>query len=365
VIDVGLVIGALALLAALALVPRIAARPGPDHLPGGSYGDRVAAPDPLDDVVQDQGNTVPLPGGRVLWIFADTASVTAPVFFRTSSAGIADGRAVRLRYVTGRDGVPLEFLPRTRRERAAAGKGRYTAVWPTGATTLPDGRILIAYTKYRVRSDPLEFRFLGAGLYEHRVDRFTDQGGAGPARRVADDIWTAPDGAIASPIYADGFVYFIQCEDNRCYSLRTTPDAVAERTSYRWWTGEGWSSARPARRAMQFGGDRPGRNPAIAYLPEFGVFALTNTSGGIQSRTGLIWVAPHPWGPWSAPAFFPLPGCLKAGCYTLNLHPESSLAGAVRVSYATAGVGPFVLVADVPLIVRGGGRSVATRAGQS
>ena len=49
-------------------------------------------------------------------------------------------------------GVPIEFLPRNPNERVGQQNGvRYNAVWPTGATRLPDGRIIIGYAKYDVQ----------------------------------------------------------------------------------------------------------------------------------------------------------------------------------------------------------------------
>ena len=113
---------------------------------------------------------------------------------------------------------------------------------------------------------------------------------------------------------------------------------------------------------MTYGSDRPGRNPPTAYLPDAGVYATVDTSGGIQSSTGLLWVAPRPWGPWSRPARFPLPGCTSEdGCYTLNAHPGLSAAGSLRVSYATAHDGPHVHVLDVPVSIAPGAVSVTVR----
>jgi hypothetical protein len=323
----------------------------PPAIPGPGASALVSGAPPLQSLIQDQGNTVSLPGGRTLWIFADTANLTAqPRFFVTSSAGVAVGRSLRLDYLTNKSGTPIEFLPRTPAERAGQVPGvSYTAIWPTGATALPDGRIVIAYAKYQVRMKPkVDFVFLAGGLFTYRFD---DADLSKPANRFADDLWTPADGPIASPVYWHGFVYFTRCEHFRCYSARSTPALMADRTSYRWWTGTDWSADVAARVPMVIGSDVPGQNPSIAYSPTLNLFTMTDTSGGIQSGRGLLWVARDPWGPWSRSASFPMPQCPSGGCYTLNVHPEQSAPGSLRISFATNGVGPYVRVIDVPVRV--------------
>jgi hypothetical protein len=324
---------------------------------------------PLANVIQDQGNSVALPDGRTLWIFADTAKLTGapPRFFVTSSAAVAAGRSLNLDYLTVPGGAPAEFLPRTAAERASQiPQQHYTAVWPTGATTLPGGRIIIAYAKYDVRLQPVtEYVFLGGGLYEYRLM----DGGLDPrvrsARRVADDLWTPRDGPVASPVYHQGYVYFLRCEDYICYCLRTTPDALTDRASYTWWTGTGWSYSQQERARLSFGSDVPGRNPSIGWSADLGLFTIADTSGGIQSTSGRFWVARHPQGPWSKAASFPLPQCPAGGCYTLNVHPDQSAPGSLRVSFATMGLGPYVRVVDVPVRVDPASEIPSIRTGAS
>jgi hypothetical protein len=342
------------------VLPRLVEQLRDDVPAGGADGDRLVSGYP--GIIQDQGNTVTLPDGRTLWIFADTAQEgRRPTFFVTSSAAVSDPGSVFLRYLTGPGGVPREFLPRTAAERRQHVPGRrYVGVWPTGATTLPDGRVVVAYAKYLVGIKPRQsFTFQGGGLYEWRPPADGDVLGAGPARRIADDIWTASDGPVASPVAAGRWVYFSQCEGRRCWSARAPGTSLADRATYVWWTGTGWSPDRADRVPMTYGDDYPGRNPPTAYLPDAGVYATVDTSGGIQSSTGLIWVAPRPWGPWSRAARFPLPGCTSEhGCYTLNVHPGLSSAGTVRVSYATADDGPHVHVLDVPVSIAPGATRV-------
>jgi hypothetical protein len=305
------------------------------------------------NLVADQGNSVGLPDGRMLWLFADTAQTHGePWFFVTSSAAVAERDSLSVRFLKDEHGRPLEFLPRTSAERRRTTDRGYVAVWPTGATTLPDGRILIAYTKYFVSPGPPTFTFLAAGLYAYRHPGPGGDAGTVPARRVADDIWTPDDGPVASPVRAGRYVYFSQCErrPQRCYSLRAPVDRVAERAAYRWWTGTGWRDE-SERRPMRFGSDRPGRNPPTRYLPDHRLYVVVDTPAGIPATTGLIWVAPRPWGPWSSAAEFHLPRCARdQGCYTLNPHPEADAPdGMLRVSYAAAHTGPHVHVVDVPI----------------
>jgi hypothetical protein len=359
-VGITVVVVALAAVAAV-LLPWLVERSTRGDLPdGAANGQRLVSRYPA--IVQDQGNTVTLPDGRTLWIFADTAQEErGATFFVTSSAAVSEPGSVFLRYTTNQAGIPIEFLPRTADERAQTVRGkRYLAVWPTGATELADGRVVIAYTKYLVGISPQRFTFQAAGLYEFTPPADGDLAGAGPARRLADDIWTAPDGAIASPVAAGRYVYFTQCEpDYRCFSLRAPATDLADRGRYNWWTGSGWSHDRADRTPMTYGSDHPGRNPPTAYLTDAGVYATVDTSGGIQASTGLLWVAPRPWGPWSAAARFKLPGCTSEdGCYTLNVHAGASSRTTVRVSYATAHDGPHVHVLDVPVSIAPGATSV-------
>ena len=314
---------------------------------------QVSGNPPLQTLIQDQGNTVALPDGRTLWIFADTAQLTShPRFFVTSSAGLANGTDLRLRYLTNSGGTPIEFLPRTAAERADQVQDEhYTAIWPTGATTLPDGRILIAYAKYAVRLAPkVAFDFLAGGLFTYRYPGWQESDELEqPAQRFADDLWTPADGPIASPVYSAGYVYFTRCENYQCFSLRSTVPGLTDRAAYRWWTGSDWSPDITRRARITFGSDVPGRNPSIAWSAVLDRFVMADTTGGIQSTRGLLWVAQHPWGPWSRATRFVLPDCPKGGCYTLNVHPDRSPPGTIRVSFATSGIGPFVRVVDVPI----------------
>jgi hypothetical protein len=325
-------------------------------------GAKLGGGSSLDDVVQDQGAGVPLPGGQTLWIFADTTQVKHdPYFFVTSSAAVTTRGSQKLHYASDGEGVPIEFLPRNPNERVGQQNGvRYNAVWPTGATRLPDGRIVIGYAKYDVQVPANTFTFLGAGLYEYRYPGLGALKSARPAKRISS-LWSVTDGAVGSPLYADGHVYFTQCENLSCYSARTPVSGLTDRGSYTWFTGSGWSHDRAARKPMRYAEGRPGRNPSTVYLPDQGVYGAVDTAAGAVSRTALLWVAPNPWGPWSKPARFTMPGCPATGCYTLNLHTDQSPPGAVRVSYATHGVGPHVRVSDVAVSVTGNASAVTAR----
>jgi hypothetical protein len=331
-----------------------------DLLPARS-GAKLGGGSSLDGVVQDQGAGVPLPNGQTLWIFADTTQVTHdPYFFVTSSAGVTTRGSQKLRYASDGKGVPIEFLPRNPNELVGQQNGvRYNAVWPTGATRLPDGRIIIGYAKYDVQVPTQRFTFLGAGLYEYRYPGLAGLKRARPAKRISS-LWSMADGAVGSPLYAGGHVYFTQCENLSCYSARTPVSGLTDRGSYTWFTGSGWSHDRAARKPMSYAEGRPGRNPSTVFLPDQGVYGVVDTAAGAVSTTALLWVAPDPWGPWSKPARFTMPDC-PAGCYTLNLHTGQSPPGAVRVSYATHGVGPHVRVTDVAVSVTGNAATVTAR----
>jgi hypothetical protein len=215
---------------------------------------------------------------------------------------------------------------------------------------LPDGRIIISYAKYRVLLKTKDFQFLGAGLFEYRYRDAATLAAGDHATRIAYDLWSANDGEVRSPIYVDGYVYFNQCRDLKCQSVRTTPAGLTDRRSYRWFTGNGWSSAPSEAQDMLFGSSHPGGNAAAVRLRSGG-YAMADTEIGVVATSGLIWVAPNPWGPWSQAAGFDFPRCPAPGCYGLNIHPSQSTDSQLRISYATNGVGPFVRVADIPVSI--------------
>jgi hypothetical protein len=315
-------------------------------------GAQLAAAAPLDGIHQDQGSSITLPGGRSLWIFADTFQLyREPKFFITSSAAVSNPGSTRLTYAVTGQGKPTEFLPRTAAERADQKDGdHYQAVWPTGSTLLPDGRIIIAYAKYRVLVKQQDFEFLGSGLFEYRYRDLGALLDGGTATRLAPDLWGVDDGLIRSPIYADGYVYFTQCLEVRCYPVRSTPGKLTDRTSYRWWTGYDWSKDSSQAQQVSPLGVQPGANASVVRLRSGG-YAMADTEIGAVSATGQLWVAPSPVGPWSASASFTFPRCPPPGCYGLNIHPDQSSKYRVRVSYATNGVGPFVRLYDVPVLI--------------
>jgi hypothetical protein len=325
-------------------------------------GQLLWAPAPLTKLRQDQGISMPLPDGRTLWIFADTFQRKGtPNFFHTSSAAVSVPGSWQLTYTSSK-GVPTEFLARTAAEKADVQTGSakfYEAIWPTGATQLPDGRILVSYAKYRVYPNQTQFTFLGAGLFTYRyksVGAFLDDA---RATRIADDIWAPSDGEVRSPVYSDGYVYFDQCQDLVCYPVRVTVSKLGKRGSYTWLTPSGWSHSSLDRQPISVASGHPGGNAAVVQLSS-GLYAMADTEVGAPSRIGLLWVSKNPFGPWSPAAQFYFPMCPVAGCYGLNLHPETSTSSTLRVSYATEG-GPYVRVYDVPVSISADGSAIRVR----
>ncbi|MFI7588216.1 hypothetical protein ACIB24_14200 [Spongisporangium articulatum] len=323
-------------------------------------GEQLRAKAPLNKVSQDQGSSIALPDGRTLWIFADTFQKDrSPSFFVTSSVATTEPGGRVLSYAT-HGGVPTEFLPRTKREHKGSRDGvRYTAVWPVGSTLLPDGRVIIAYAKYNVTVRSQQYEFLGSGLFAYRYRSAKALHKGAVATRIADDMWAAYDGEVRSPVYADGFVYFSQCQDLKCYSLRTTPQGLTDRLTYRWWTGSGWSAKRSDRAPVTIGSAHPGGNASVVRLSTGG-YAMADTEVGAPSPYGYLWVAPRAWGPWSRAASFVMPNCGSRGCYGLNLHPTQSTGTLLRLSYSTV-IGPYVRVTDIPVTMAADRTSVSVR----
>jgi hypothetical protein len=313
---------------------------------------QLKAPAPLDDVLQDQGTPLTLPDGRTMWIFADTADIfTAPGIFLTSSAAFSEWETPNdLRFFLDAAGKPAEFLTRRPDERPT-NTWEYEGVWPMGATRLPDGRILISYSKYHVTLLPsITMTFVASGLFEYRYPGFFSLQAPVAATRIADDIWTVADGPVNSPVYADGYVHFMNCTDGGCYSLRATPEAMLDKVNYEWWTGSGWSRTKADRRPMVFGKDAPGRSASVQWVPQLGAYAMTDTVLGAATTSGLLWLASRPQGPWSVPIEYPMANCGVRGCYLPNVQPQSSTATSLRIAYSSGGTwGPIIWTMDVPV----------------
>ncbi len=324
-------------------------------------GVQLAAAAPFSDIHQDQGSTIALPDGRTLWIFADTFQLyNEPRFFITSSAALSGRNPFQLTY-SMTNALPTEFLPRTKVERDDHKVGdHYQAIWPTGSTLLPDGRIIISYAKYLVLLKQKDFKLMESGLFEFRYRGVNALVNGGRATRFAPGLWKAEDGEVRSPVYVDGHVYFNQCRDLRCVALRVTPDQLGQRGSYRWWTGSGWTSERSQAQNIIVGSSHPGGNASVVRLRS-GRYAMADTEVGAVATSGLLWVSPNPWGPWSPAAKFDFPRCPEPGCYGLNIHPSQSSDDQLRISYATNGVGPFVRVADVPVWISSDSSAILVR----
>ena len=319
---------------------------------------------------QDQGNSVRCRRPDAVDLRRHRAERRRPTFFVTSSAGVADpGRHACATCSTPAPARRPSSCRARRRARAASRDERYVAIWPTGATVLPDGRIVIAYTKYLVNGDPARFYFLAAGSTPTGHPPPAPAGSSAPGRpadrrRHLD----AGDGRSPRRSWPAGTSTSPSARSQRCYSLRAPAGQVAERSAYRWWTGDGgWSATAADRAPMRYGDDHPGRNPPTAYLARSRVWVTVDTSHGIQSDSGLIWVAPRPWGPWSKVAKFDAAALHPRGrLLHAERAPGGSPPGMLRVSYATAHDGPHVRVVDVPIAVHPGGSAAdgqALRAG--
>jgi hypothetical protein len=197
--------------------------------------------------------------------------------------------------------------------------------------------------------------FVASGLFEYRYPGYPNLTAPVSATRIADDLWKMTDGPVNSPVYANGHVYFVNCAEGGCYSLRATITGMTERSGYEWWTGSAWSPSKADRRPMSFGAPSfgakvPGRSPAVAWVPQLGAYAMTDTVLGAATTTGLLWLASRPQGPWSEPIEYPLTNCGVRSCYLPNLQPQASTATSLRIAYSSGGRwGPVIWTMDVPV----------------
>jgi hypothetical protein len=309
---------------------------------------------------RDGGFSVPLPNGRVFWIFGDTPRYTysggkwkLTGFLYGSSAGVVPfkaGKPPSKRFnevIPGRSvkksNQPHQFLPTPRLylpngkvcNKANGGPSAGAARWATGAALMPDKtNILVSYIgvcvqtaiKYRVQS-------WGFSLFNWKTNRFTV---------AAADVWKpskspgiAPKNMRGSPVISGGKVTFFSgdcwCKSN-AKTYRTTVAAKAKALRKK-------SNYTP--RAIP--GLFPHANqvvvPATKSQPHLTMYQEVNTAGKFR-----LLRASSPAGPWKKLSIGTLPKCKtsKAPCISVALHPWMSTSSRMLVSYFVPGYGPGV-----------------------
>ena len=113
-------------------------------------------------------------------------------------------------------------------------------------------------------------------------------------------------------------------------------DAFLSAGNYRFWTPTGWST-RPAAAGNIFTGDSTytgtwNSELDVAQLDN-GEFVMVYSPPGMDDAA-VARTAATPWGPWSRPALFGIPGYTIGVDYQLVVHPELDTPGSLVLSYA-------------------------------
>lgn len=311
---------------------------------------------------RDCGFTAPLRDGRVLWIFCDTAGVTAtgdaiwPWLDNTAALATVDA-PTRTDDVTDGTGRPNQFVEVD--SNPCPADRPLHRVWPLSATTVPDGAKDQVYVYFEhacgVPGQGIgSVVSMGMGLA-----RWTYTSGVtsvhAPVRATVlaqglfdgawDGVGVPTDGGFGRAVAydpADGNLYLYRCHSVwgvanwGCEVARVPVAAAADRGSYRFRTATGsWQPEASTAAPMQIAGTTPGSGYQVAWYPQLGRWALVGMTWPGIGSTVTFRVADQPWGPWSAPTEVSLPeeSCRTVHCYAVYGHPGLDRPGSLSFTF--------------------------------
>ncbi|WP_257578753.1 DUF4185 domain-containing protein [Streptomyces sp. JJ38] len=324
------------------------------------YGDDNAR---LDDWTGGDGSrSVRLPDGRTLWLSADTfldrvhpatpaggpSRDPSPVWVRNAGVVMApDGRLERTLLgpgpgaffpgLTGRDGRevwrwPVQGVVEPR-EPGARERVVRVLLWQREAGGPPWAFGVPRATEVATLSLP--------GLRLESVEPVDVPPEADPARRVLYGTSAVREGGWTYVFGADEGT--VRGTSSRAHVARVPVGALADRSAWRYWDGEGWRADPAAARALSVGAAPwadPDRGASNTYTVtrRGGTWLLLTTDAGGPDGRGLTTVTSYwacsPQGPWHGPSDAltpPLPeGGRAAGAVAYNpqAHPAFSAGGA-------------------------------------
>jgi hypothetical protein len=306
---------------------------------------------------RDGGLSVPLPNGKVFWVFGDTPRYTYSSgkwkltgFIYGSTAGLGtykSGKAPSSQFTEVNPGralkatnQPRQLLPTPKLympngsgkvcNKANGGPSAGAARWPTGAMLLPDKtNILISYIGVCVIS-ARNFRAESWGFarFNWKTSRFTTAPiDVFPAAKSGAEL--ARKKWFGSPVLQSGKVVFFTGEAGpKIYraTVGTKVSALRKPSSYAPTPISGLTGAL----VWSIAPKSKSRNHLTMYK-----------SMGAKGQYQLL-KAPSPAGPWKKFASGTLPKCGSAPghCNSFAVHPEMSTSSRLLVSYYLPGFGP-------------------------
>lgn len=299
-------------------------------------------------IKRDCGFTATLSGGDVLWIFCDSTDAEADgdlTYFKNNTAAYGFAGSLTTLREPSNGGQPYRFIDPRAQDNPCTGAhaGEAHVIWPLSATTVhrSDGtdQVLIWFENlcHEGGADLSTYTQMSVGLAEYVHDPADPDPLpelAEGARIVNPRLWGASaDGHTfgeAAVLGNDGYHYLYRCRGFwGCQVARVKQGSAAQPGAYRYWTGSGWSTIKPAGPTLALtGGDEPAGSFNVAWLPAMGVYAMGYIEFPGLSVAGVdsvrVRVADDPAGPWSAPVSIRNTSDCGSGCYAGYVHPALS-----------------------------------------
>lgn len=283
----------------------------------------------------DGAFSLPMRGGRSLWVFGDTLLGRWTPGGRRQIEGMPPNTAAYVDdadWVTGFAKATFVGTPHPAPVLSVAGRPAGRRVWPLDLASA-GGRSWLWFVEIEATGrGPLDFQVTGVGVAPLAGTTFQ-------AREVLFGAGSPLYGASA--LAAEGFVYLYA--GGAPTRLARVPAAWPDdRRQYEFWTGSGWS--KEAARAAAL----PDSGPEVSVRPNAYLGGYLMTYVAPFGREVLARTAPAPEGPWSAPVV--LAGCQPAGAlfYGAKQHQELAQEGGRRVVLTYNTNGDEALLSDRP-----------------
>jgi hypothetical protein len=331
----------------------------------GAGAPRVAGPSVLGPLVaaddtptlswgRDGGAAVPLPNGKMFWVFADTpkwkyqrGAWKVTDFVHGSSAGVQDftfGQRPTSKFLEVNVGKKLSarnqatlFManPRLPTPDGTGGQcAQKNAVrWPTGAALMPDKvHIFIPFVDVCiVNSTSYPVEGWGFSMYDWKQNKFSIP---------PYDVFKPTKNGAGIPVTSVYRTPIVVGKTITMYTLTLSPNWSEYSTTIPATVTAIKNIAHYASKQMSMPATfLYGVAPPSKLLKQFTLFMSTNTAGGYE-----ILSSSTPTGPWVQRAIGTLPNCTATPlpCTSFAIRPEVSSASKVLVSYYVPGNGPTV-----------------------
>lgn len=288
----------------------------------------------------DRTASLPLPDGRLLWLFSDTflgpvgpghsRPRTSP-FINNSAVVQRDGRLER----TVHGGTPQD--PAALVPTGVAGE----FYWVGDATVHGEGDVHAIYNRYRrTGGGGLDFTLLGSALATFSLPDLTLTG-VRPLP-LSDRI------AWGSELLADGghtYIYGSEAVEGMKFAHVARVSGTDLGGAWQFWTGSGWSPEESASRRLLSGvGTAYGvQRVGDRYL------LVTHENNLMFSPDFVAYTAPSPTGPFEGPDYlFRAPETDDGDIvYDAHLHPDLSRPGRLLMSYNVNSLDAEKMYSDV------------------